>query len=95
MKPTDIIALLCMTASEILSMFISAFGITWVMPESIKDTVVSWSLWEVNSPISKIWRVNLVVYFGMCGQRRILGVLKAYQLHISNFNVKAIYSTSF
>ncbi|CAN4096893.1 unnamed protein product [Withania somnifera] len=38
-------------------MFLTVFGLKWVMSESIKDDLVSWSSWKVGKSTRKVWKM--------------------------------------
>lgn len=44
----------CAVAADIWSMFLSIFGLSWVMPNTIKEAYESWCSWRVGNP-SKTW----------------------------------------
>jgi len=47
----------CPVATALWKMFISIAGISWILPQSVKEVVGSWSLREVDSPIKKTWQM--------------------------------------
>ncbi|WMV30621.1 hypothetical protein MTR67_024006, partial [Solanum verrucosum] len=47
------LSLHCPVAAALWNMFISIAGINWILPQSVKEVVGSWSLREVDSPIKK------------------------------------------
>jgi len=47
----------CTVAADIWNMFLSVFGLAWVMPCSIKDAYESWSSWRVGKSIKKTWQM--------------------------------------
>lgn len=42
------------TAAGIWNFFLSLFGLTWSMPQSIKETYTGWIFWRVYKPIKKV-----------------------------------------
>ncbi|XP_019261132.1 PREDICTED: uncharacterized protein LOC109239081 isoform X2 [Nicotiana attenuata] len=42
---------------DLWSMFISLFGLRWVMPHNIRDAFEPWSYWKVDSTIRKVWKM--------------------------------------
>ena len=53
----------CQVATGICNMFISVFGLKWVVPSSVKDALVSWSSWKVIKPVRKVWKMILLAFF--------------------------------
>jgi len=47
----------CPVATALWNMFISIAGINWILLQSIKEVIGSWSLREVDSPIKKTWQM--------------------------------------
>lgn len=45
----------CTVGAAVWNMFFAIFGLTWVMPNTIKDAYVSWCQWRVGKSIKKIW----------------------------------------
>uniref|UniRef100_A0A0V0GIP6 Putative ovule protein n=1 Tax=Solanum chacoense TaxID=4108 RepID=A0A0V0GIP6_SOLCH len=38
-------------------MFLSIFGLSWVMPQSFKEAYECWSCWEIGKAIRSTWRM--------------------------------------
>ncbi|XP_059289469.1 uncharacterized protein LOC132042988 [Lycium ferocissimum] len=47
----------CPVTAAVWHFFFSLFGLSWVMPSSIKDAFESWILWRVDKSIKRIWRM--------------------------------------
>lgn len=47
----------CTVAASLWHMFLSLFGLRWVVPQNFKEAFESWSLWKVDSSIRKIWKM--------------------------------------
>lgn len=45
----------CSVASDMWCMFLSIFGLSWVMPQSIREVYECWSGWKVDRVIRKVW----------------------------------------
>lgn len=45
----------CPVAPDIWSMLYRSFGLSWVMPQNLRQAQLSWSLWIVDKAIKKIW----------------------------------------
>nr|XP_009789470.1 PREDICTED: uncharacterized protein LOC104237089 [Nicotiana sylvestris] len=47
----------CTVAIDLWHMFFSIFGISWTLPQNIKEAVESWSFWKVSKAIKSIWKM--------------------------------------
>lgn len=47
----------CPVAEDIWYMFLTLFGLKWVMPNTIREVFESWSRWKVDSTIKNIWKM--------------------------------------
>lgn len=47
----------CTVAASLWNMFLSLFGLRWVMPQNFREACESWNLWKVNSSFRKIWKM--------------------------------------
>lgn len=45
----------CPVASEIWSMYLSLFGLQWVIPSSIREIIVRWNFWLFDKSFKRIW----------------------------------------
>ncbi|KAG5589131.1 hypothetical protein H5410_039645 [Solanum commersonii] len=70
-------------AAALWNMFISIAGINWILPQSVKEAVGSWSLREVDSHIKKTWQMILSCFFGAFGRKGISDVLMVSQLQLA------------
>ncbi|WMV40381.1 hypothetical protein MTR67_033766 [Solanum verrucosum] len=66
-------------AAALWNMFISIAGINWILSQSVKEAVGSWSLREVDSHIKKTWQMILSCFFGAFGRKGISDVLMVSQ----------------
>ncbi|KAG5610039.1 hypothetical protein H5410_021320 [Solanum commersonii] len=46
----------CTVTTNLWNMFYSLFGLSWVMPHSIKEAYDSWCCWKVDSTIKQLGR---------------------------------------
>ncbi|WMV11652.1 hypothetical protein MTR67_005037 [Solanum verrucosum] len=70
----------CTVATGLWNMFFSLFGLTWVMPRSLREAFVCWSSWEVGKSIKHIWSLVPALFCGAYGQSGTKDVLMAPQL---------------
>ena len=47
----------CRMTANLWSMFLALFGLKWVMPQNIRDVLISWGCWKVDSTIKRIWKM--------------------------------------
>lgn len=47
----------CTITAELWNMFYSLFGLSWVMPNSIKEAFESWCCWKVDNTIKQTWKM--------------------------------------
>jgi len=47
----------CTVTAKLWNMFYSFFGLSWVMPHSIKEAYESWCCWKVDSTIKQTWKM--------------------------------------
>lgn len=59
----------CSVAIDIWSMLYRFFELSLVMPQNLRRAQLSWSLWNVDKAIMKIWLMILQLFSGAHGQR--------------------------
>lgn len=59
----------CSVAIDIWSMLYRLFELSLVMPQNLRRAQLSWSLWNVDKAIMKIWLMILQLFSGAHGQR--------------------------
>ncbi|KAL3374552.1 hypothetical protein AABB24_006171 [Solanum stoloniferum] len=79
-KTHNHVFLQCQIAADLWSMFLALFGLKWVMPQNIRDVLISWSCWKVDSTIKRIWKMIPAGIFGVSGTKGIEDALMEYQL---------------
>lgn len=47
----------CPVTNEVWFLFFAIFGVSWVMPASIKDAYISWNSWKVDKSIKQVWKM--------------------------------------
>ena len=68
----------CRMTANLWSMFLDLFGLKWVMPQNIRDAVISWGCWKVDSTIKRIWKMIPAAIFGVSGTKGIEDALMEY-----------------
>jgi len=74
LSPTTIF-LHCTIDANLWSMFLSIFGINWVMPHSTKEAFEHWCNWRVGKAIKPIWKMIHASIFCVYGQKETTDVL--------------------
>ncbi|WMV34161.1 hypothetical protein MTR67_027546 [Solanum verrucosum] len=70
----------CTVTANLWNMFYSLFGLSWVMPHSIKEAYESWYCWKVDSTIKETWKMIPAAIFWSIWREKNRRCLKVYQL---------------
>ncbi|RVW60639.1 hypothetical protein CK203_048902 [Vitis vinifera] len=61
----------CPKARVLWNLVFSLFGVNWVLPLTVRDTLLGWSASFVDKKRGKTWRQLLSLYFGRFGKKEI------------------------
>lgn len=73
-----------------LELIFCYFGLSWVMPVSLRDAYISWSSWKVDKSIRQVWRM-ISTCFGARGRRETKGALMENQLQSHSLRPSVFY----
>ena len=55
----DHLLLYCAKTRALWDMFFTLFGVSWVLPSSVRETLLSWNGSFVGKKHKKVWRASL------------------------------------
>ncbi|WJZ99896.1 hypothetical protein VitviT2T_018303 [Vitis vinifera] len=61
----------CSRTRALWDLLFTLFGVSWVMPFSVRDTLLSWNGYFLGKNRRKVWELPLFTFFGRFGRRGI------------------------
>ncbi|WMV15298.1 hypothetical protein MTR67_008683 [Solanum verrucosum] len=73
----------CIVARNLWDMFLNIYGLSWFMPRSMKDGLITWYSWKGQKSRRNMWQTipRLLVVYCQHGHYRNLRYLKEPQIH--------------